>query len=59
MKNISDALADGGFVLLEEYVSDLPIYLWGVDKFIWNTAKVGQRMKDNAHIHIHMHHTHS
>ena len=37
--HLCNALNDGGFILLEEYVSELPIYLWGLDNFIWNTAK--------------------
>eukprot|EP01038_Epipyxis_sp_PR26KG_P009638 gene9638-12977_t len=39
---LSNALVEGGFILLEEYVSELPIYLWGLDSFIWETA-VDQR----------------
>mmetsp|Transcript_51334 Transcript_51334/g.116710 ORF Transcript_51334/g.116710 Transcript_51334/m.116710 type:complete len:1348 (+) Transcript_51334:1237-5280(+) len=33
-----DALVDGGFVLLEEQISDACLYLWGLDRFIWETA---------------------
>jgi len=39
LNHISDALNDGGYLLLEEYVSELPIYLWGLDSFIWTTAE--------------------
>lgn len=42
MTHITDALVDGGYLLLEEYVTELPIYLWGLDSFIWTTA-VDQR----------------
>jgi len=40
LNHISDALNDGGYLLLEEYVSELPIYLWGLDSFIWTTAEL-------------------
>lgn len=35
---IHDTLTEDGFLILEEYTSELPIYLWGLDSFIWNTA---------------------
>ncbi len=39
LQNIRDALNDGVFLLLEEMVTELPVYLWGMDKFIWNTPE--------------------
>lgn len=38
LTHICNALTDEGYLLLEEYVAELPIYLWGLDSFIWNTA---------------------
>lgn len=39
LQHIYNALTDNGFLLLEEYISELPIYLWGLDSFIWETAE--------------------
>jgi fatty acid synthase len=33
-----DALTEGGFVLLEEQITDACLYLWGLDDFIWTTV---------------------
>lgn len=33
--NIHNALADGGFLLLHEYISVLPVLLWGLSDFAW------------------------
>jgi len=33
-----DALVEGGFVLLEEQITDACLFLWGLDSFIWETA---------------------
>ena len=38
LQHIHDTLTEDGFLILEEYTSELPIYLWGLDSFIWNTA---------------------
>lgn len=34
-----DSLVDGGFILLEEQITDACLYLWGLDNFIWETAR--------------------
>jgi acyl transferase domain-containing protein/NADPH:quinone reductase-like Zn-dependent oxidoreductase/aryl carrier-like protein len=39
LSHICAGLTEGGFLILEEYISELPIYLWGLDSFIWETAK--------------------
>lgn len=36
---MSKVVENHGFLLLEECLCDLPIYMWGLDKYIWNTAK--------------------
>jgi SAM-dependent methyltransferase len=38
LAHAADALAPGGFIILEEYVGDASLYIWGLDKFIWTTA---------------------
>lgn len=38
LRNVCDSLVDGGYVIFEECVSDAPLYLWGLDSFIWETA---------------------
>ncbi|KAL7554746.1 hypothetical protein ACHAWF_018278 [Thalassiosira exigua] len=37
MVRLCDALQEGGMILLEESISSYPLYLHGLDKFIWET----------------------
>lgn len=37
LSNINDALLDGGFLLLHEYICVLPVLLWGLNDFAWSS----------------------
>ncbi|KAJ8599503.1 hypothetical protein CTAYLR_007317 [Chrysophaeum taylorii] len=38
VRHVCDSLVDGGYIFLEECVTDAPLYLWGLDAFVWETA---------------------
>ena len=38
LKRMRDALEEGGMLMLEELIGSDPLYLHGLDKFIWETA---------------------
>ena len=38
LERTRDALVEGGMLMLEEVICSHPLYLHGLDKFIWKTA---------------------
>lgn len=38
LTNVCSGLVPGGYLLLDETTSDAACFLWGLDKFVWNTA---------------------
>ena len=38
LERMQEALVEGGMIMLEEAIASDPLYLHGLDKFIWETA---------------------
>lgn len=51
LQHIHNCLTDGGFVLLEEFTSALPVFLWGLSSDAWNTVDVRDFGLWNTHDH--------
>lgn len=37
LQNLLDVLEPDGMILLDEFISAVPCFLWGLDKFVWET----------------------